>query len=91
MLRDTLLNGAVLLSLVVGVGGALSGAQPWRWLGPVIGVTGVVLSFAAHRERVVRTSDGDLRASLLLPGHAVWATAIGVPLACLGAVWAMWT
>lgn len=90
MLRDTLLNGAVLLSLVVGVGGALSGAQPWRWLGPVIGVTGVVLSVAAHRERVVRTSDGDLRASLL-PGPAVWATAIGVPLACLGAMWAMWT
>ena len=37
-LRDLLLNGGVLLSLVVGVGGAVSGEQPWQWLGPVIGV-----------------------------------------------------
>lgn len=90
MLRDTLLNGGVLLSLIVGVGGVLDGGQPWIWLGPVLGVIGVIVSFAAHRERVVRTPDGETRRTLL-PGPAIWVTAIAVPVVTLAAMAAMWT
>jgi hypothetical protein len=88
-LRDLLLNGGVLLSLVVGVGGAMSGEQPWRWLGPLVGVIGVVLSFAAHRVRVVRTTAGEQRRTLL-PAPAIWAAAIGVPVVAFVVMWLMW-
>jgi len=90
MLRDLLLNGGVLFSLIVGVGGALSGEQPWLWLGPLIGIVGIVVSFAGQRERVVSTPTGERRRTLL-PGPAIWAAAIGVPLLCLVTMWAMWT
>ena len=43
--RDMLLNAGVLFSLIVGVGGAVSGTQPWVWLGPVIGVVGVLACY----------------------------------------------
>lgn len=89
MLRDTLLNGGVLLSLIVGVGGVLDGDQPWVWLGPLLGVIGVVVSFAAHRERVVTTAAGEQRRTLL-PGPAIWLTAVLVPLAAIAAMAAMW-
>lgn len=89
MLRDTLLNGGVLLSLVLGIGGVLSGRQPWLWLGPLLGAVGVVASFVGHRERVVATPDGERRHTLL-PAPAIWVAAIGVPVLALGAMVLMW-
>ena len=89
MLRDTLLNGGVLLSLVVGVGGVLTRSFPWVWLGPLLGLTGVVVSFAAHRERVLHGPDGETRRTLW-PSRVIWAAAVGVPAICLLAMAAMW-
>ena len=89
MLRDTLLNGGVLLSLVVGVGGVLTRTLPWVWLGPVIGLAGVVVSFAGHRERVVQGPGGEARRTMM-PSRAIWAAAIGVPIICFLAMAAMW-
>lgn len=88
LLRDWLLNTGVLLSLVVGIGGVLSGEHPWRWLGPVIGALGIVVSFAGHRER--STPSGAQRTAVL-PTWVIWAAAIGIPLLCLATMWAMWT
>lgn len=89
MLRDTLLNGGVLLSLIVGVGGVLTRSFPWVWLGPLLGLVGVVVSFAAHRERVAHGPDGETRRTLW-PSRAIWAAAIGVPIVCFVAMAAMW-
>ncbi len=83
LLRDLLLNGGVLMALLVGVLGAVSRAQPWVWLGPLVGVVGVAISFAAHRERVVRGPDGRAARRALLPAPAIWLIAVVVPLACL--------
>ncbi len=89
LLRDLLLNGGVLLSLVVGIGGVLTRTLPWVWLGPVIGVAGLVVSFAGHRERVVQGPDGATRRTTW-PSGVVWAAAIGVPVICVLAMAAMW-
>lgn len=89
LLRDLLLNGGVLLSLVVGIGGVLTRTLPWVWLGPVIGVAGLVVSFAGHRERVVQGPDGETRRTTW-PSRVVWAAAIGVPVVCFLAMAAMW-
>jgi hypothetical protein len=67
----------------------VSGEQPWRWLGPLIGVIGVLLSFAAHRVRVVRTTTGAQRRTVL-PSPAIWAAAIGVPVVAFVVMWLMW-
>lgn len=89
MLRDTLLNGGVLLALVVGVGGVLTRSSPWVWLGPVLGVVGVVVSFAAHRERVIDRPDGGARRTAW-PSPVIWGAAVGVPALCLLAMVLMW-
>lgn len=89
LLRDLLLSGGVLLSLIVGVGGVLTDALPWVWLGPVIGVAGLVVSFAGHRERVVEGPEGETRRTTW-PSRVVWAAAIGVPVVCFLAMTAMW-
>lgn len=89
MLRDTLLNGGVLLSLVVGIGGVLTRSFPWVWLGPLLGLAGVVVSFAAHRERVVQGPDGETRRTVW-PSRVIWAAAIGVPVLCFLAMALMW-
>ncbi|GAB2596077.1 hypothetical protein GCM10027067_03870 [Pseudactinotalea suaedae] len=89
MLRDTLLNGGVLLSLVVGVGGVLTRSFPWVWLGPLLGLAGLIVSFAAHRERVVHGPDGETRRTRW-PSRVIWVAAVGVPVICLLAMAAMW-
>ena len=90
MLRDTLLNGGVLLSLVVGVGGVLTRALPWVWLGPLLGIVGIVVSFAGHRERVVTDPDGETSRRTLWPSPAIWGAAIGVPAVDLLTLVLMW-
>lgn len=89
-LRDMLLNAGVLFSLIVGVGGAVSGAQPWVWLGPVIGVVGVVASFAGHRARVVTHADGTRTTVTTWPSALIWVVAIAVPLVAVAVMAAMW-
>lgn len=78
LLRDALLNGAVLLSLVVGIGGVLTGRSPWLWLGPVIGVLGVAAAVPAMRER------------RNLQGRRVWAVVLVVLLVDVGVMALMW-